>query len=142
MASSDVLRPVAGVRFFVVEEAADAKLLGGRAVPTSPVAGARGLVAKNTVKPVTVVCTDGRIVAFAAAALCTVRVVADADEPLAAVARVDKAVGTSSENGLVVGARATVELVVMVAVFVMRQSPLPGLAVLLRVIRVDGVGGR
>lgn len=36
LASSDILGPVARVSFLVVEEAADAKLLGRGAVPASP----------------------------------------------------------------------------------------------------------
>ena len=40
LASYDVLWPVAGVCVLVVEQAADAELLGGGAVPAGPVAGA------------------------------------------------------------------------------------------------------
>ena len=54
LASGHVLRPVAGVCFLVVEEAADAELLGGRPVPAGPVPGARGLMSKDPVQPVAV----------------------------------------------------------------------------------------
>ena len=61
LASGDVLWPVAGVCLLVVEEAADAELLGGRPVPAGPVAGARGLVAEDAVQPVAVLRALGRV---------------------------------------------------------------------------------
>ena len=61
LASGDVLWPVAGVCLLVVEEAADAELLGGGAVPASPVAGAGRLVTEDTVQPVAVLRALGRI---------------------------------------------------------------------------------
>ena len=61
LASGDVLWPVAGVCLLVVEEAADAELLGGRPVPAGPVAGAGGLVAEYSVEPVTVLSALGGI---------------------------------------------------------------------------------
>jgi len=54
LAASNVLGPVAGVRLFVVEQAADAELFCGGAVPAGPVARARRLVAEDAVQPVTV----------------------------------------------------------------------------------------
>lgn len=59
LASSDVLGPVAGVSLLVVEEAADAELLSGGAVPAGPVAGAGGLVPEDAVEPVAVLGGDG-----------------------------------------------------------------------------------
>ena len=61
LASGDVLWPVAGVCLLVVEEAADAELLGGGPVPAGPVAGARGLVAEDAVQPVAVLRALGRV---------------------------------------------------------------------------------
>ena len=54
LASGYILGPVAGVSLLVVEEAADAELLGCGPVPAGPVAGARGLVAEDAVQPVAV----------------------------------------------------------------------------------------
>ena len=61
LASGDVLWPVAGVCLLVVEEAADAELLGGGPVPAGPVAGAGGLVPEYSVEPVTVLRALGGI---------------------------------------------------------------------------------
>ena len=61
LTADDVLRPVAGVGVLVVEEAADAELLGGGAVPAGPVAGAGRLVAEDAVEPVAVLGLDGRV---------------------------------------------------------------------------------
>ena len=61
LASGDVLWPVAGVCLLVVEEAADAELLGGGPVPAGPVAGAGGLVTEYSVQPVTVLRALGGI---------------------------------------------------------------------------------
>lgn len=55
LATLDVLGPVAGVRVLVVQESANAQLLGGRTVPAGPVPGARSLVTEYAVQPVTVV---------------------------------------------------------------------------------------
>lgn len=128
LTASYVLRPVTSVSFFVIEETADAKLLSGCAVPASPVSGAGGFMSKDAIKPVAMVCADGGIVAFTTVAVSPMGVVAHFDEPLPAVACIDEAVGAGAQNGLVIGA-ASVELVVMVAVFLMRQSPCPRLAV-------------
>jgi len=54
LASLDVLGPVAGVSFFVVQQPADAQLFGGRAVPASPVPRARRLVTEYAVQPIAV----------------------------------------------------------------------------------------
>ena len=61
LASGDVLWPVAGVCLLVVEEAADAELLGRGPVPAGPVAGAGGLVAEDAVQPVAVLRALGRV---------------------------------------------------------------------------------
>jgi hypothetical protein len=61
LASSDVLGPVAGVRLLVVEQPADAELLGGSAVPAGPVPGAGGLVAEDAVQVVAVLSLLGRV---------------------------------------------------------------------------------
>lgn len=61
LASGDVLGPVAGVSLLVVEEAADAELLSGGAVPAGPVAGAGGLVPEDAVEPVAVLGGDGGV---------------------------------------------------------------------------------
>ena len=61
LAADYVLGPVAGVGVLVVEEAADAELLGGGAVPAGPVPGAGGLVAEDAVQPVAVLSADGGI---------------------------------------------------------------------------------
>ena len=74
---------------------------------------------------------------LAAVAVGAVRVVAHIDETRAAVACVDEAVGAASQNCLVVGARAPVELIEMVAVFLMRQGALPGFAVHCLVVVVE-----
>lgn len=54
LAVVDVFGPVARVRFLVVEEAADAELFGGGAVPARPVTGAGGFVAEDAVQPLAV----------------------------------------------------------------------------------------
>lgn len=61
LAATDVLGPVAGVGLLVVEEAADAVLLRGGAVPARPVPGARRLVPEDAVQPVTVFRALGRV---------------------------------------------------------------------------------
>lgn len=53
-----VFRPVAGVSVLVVEKAAYAQLLRGGPVPAGPVPGARGLVPKNAIQPITVLPSD------------------------------------------------------------------------------------
>ena len=54
LTSRHVLGPVTGVRLLVVEQPADAELLGGGAVPAGPVASAGRLVAEYSVQPVAV----------------------------------------------------------------------------------------
>lgn len=61
LAAAHVLRPVTGVALLVVEQTADTELLGGRAVPAGPVAGAGRFVAVDSVQPVTVLRGDGRV---------------------------------------------------------------------------------
>ena len=61
LAAGDVLGPVTSVGLLVVEEAADAELLRGGAVPAGPVPGARGLVTEDAVQPVAVLGALGRI---------------------------------------------------------------------------------
>ena len=61
LTSRHVLGPVAGVSLLVVEQSPDAELLGGGAVPASPVAGAGRLVTEDTVQPVAVLRALGRI---------------------------------------------------------------------------------
>ena len=58
LTSFDVLRPIAGSGPLVVQKSTDAQLFRGRAIPASPVASARCLVAENTVEPVTVIGRD------------------------------------------------------------------------------------
>lgn len=77
----------------------------------------------------------------AVAAFGPVGVVADPDEAVSAVARVHEAVGAGPENGLVVGARAAVQLVVVVAELFVGQRPLFGLAVG-RIVAVDLLRGQ
>ena len=54
LAAGNVLRPVASVSLLVVEQAANAELLGGGAVPAGPVTCAGGLVPEDAVQPVAV----------------------------------------------------------------------------------------
>ena len=54
LASSYILWPVTCMRLLVVQETTDTELLSGCAVPAGPVAGARCLVTKNSIQPVTV----------------------------------------------------------------------------------------
>ena len=61
LAPFDVLWPIAGPGSLVVQKTADAKLLGGGAVPAGPVPGAGCLMAEDTVKPVAVVRWNRRI---------------------------------------------------------------------------------
>jgi len=131
LASSDILGPVARVSFLVVEEAADAKLLGRGAVPASPVSGARCLMSENSVQPVAVFGALRRVVAFFAAAFGPVRVVADPDQPVPTVAGIDKAVGASPQNGLALFdlAFAAGLLVIHVAILFVRQRAVLALAV-------------
>lgn len=53
LASLDGFGPVTGVLVFVVEETTNTELFDGGSIPASPVADARGLVAEDTVLPVT-----------------------------------------------------------------------------------------
>lgn len=61
LATLNVLGPIAGVLLFVVEETADAELLGGSAVPAGPVADAGRFVAEDAVLPVARSRADGAI---------------------------------------------------------------------------------
>lgn len=61
LASGNVLGPVAGVGLLVVEQAADAELLSGGAVPAGPVASAGCLVSEDSVEPVAVLGGDGGV---------------------------------------------------------------------------------
>lgn len=61
LASLDVLRPVTRVCVLVVQQSADAQLLGGGAVPARPVSRARRLVAEYSVQPVAMVPGYGSI---------------------------------------------------------------------------------
>lgn len=77
LTSLDVLGPVAGPGPFVVEQATYAELLGGGAVPASPVSGAGSLVAEDPVQPVAVLGRDRRIcLAFAVTVVRTPRIIA------------------------------------------------------------------
>ena len=69
--------------------------------------------------------------AFFSVAFGPVRVVADPDQPVPAIASIDKAVGACSENGLTLFdlALATGLLVVNVAVLLVRQRPVFAFAV-------------
>ena len=64
LASGHILRPVAGVGLLVVQQAADAVLLRGRAVPAGPVPGAGSFVPEDAVQPVTVLCTLWRVYGY------------------------------------------------------------------------------
>lgn len=54
LAAVYVLRPVARVRVLVVEQATDAQLFRGSAVPAGPVARAGRFVSEDSVQPITV----------------------------------------------------------------------------------------
>lgn len=54
LAAVHIFGPIAAVRILVVQQSADAQLLGGRSVPAGPVARARSFMAENAVQPVTV----------------------------------------------------------------------------------------
>lgn len=127
LAASYVLRPIAGMCFFVVKKASNAKLFGGSTIPTSPIPSAGGFVTEYSVEPVAMFSADWGIVSFAAVTVRSMRIVADSNETMTAIARVNEAVRTCPENGLV--AIATIQLVVMVAIFFMGQSPVPGFTV-------------
>merc|ERR1719384_1993948 len=75
LAASNILRPVAGVGLLVVEQSTNAELLGGRSVPAGPVASAGGLVAEDSVQPVTVLGALGGISSFSVIAVDVVRIV-------------------------------------------------------------------
>jgi len=49
LASLDVLGPVAGPSPFIIEQTTYAELLGGGAVPASPVPGAGSFVTKDSI---------------------------------------------------------------------------------------------
>lgn len=61
LTSIHVLWPVARSRVLVIQQPSDAKLLGGRSIPTGPVSRAAGLVAEDTVQPVTVLPRNGSV---------------------------------------------------------------------------------
>lgn len=58
LAAVYVFRPVARMRPFVVEQTADAQLLGCGAIPTGPVTGTGRFVAEYAVQPVAVFRAD------------------------------------------------------------------------------------
>ena len=64
LAAAHVLGPVAGVGLLVVQQAADAVLLRGRAGPAGPVPGAGRFVPEDAVQPVTVLCTLWRVYGY------------------------------------------------------------------------------
>ena len=61
LAASNVLRPVTGVGFLVVEQSSDTELFSGCPVPAGPVASAGGLVPEYSVQPVAVLRALGGI---------------------------------------------------------------------------------
>ncbi len=61
LATSNILWPVTGVGLLVVQQATNTELFSGCSVPARPVPGAAGLVAENSVQPVTVLGALGRI---------------------------------------------------------------------------------
>lgn len=52
----DIFRPIAAVGILIVQQAADAKLLRGGAIPAGPIACARCLMAEDAVQPVAMFC--------------------------------------------------------------------------------------
>ena len=76
---------------------------------------------------------------FTAIAVHSMGIVAYTQEALAAIAGVDKAIGACAQNGLVFIVGAAIELVVMVAVFLVRQGAILSLTV--RLIVVQGRDG-
>lgn len=55
LTSSDILRPIAGMSFLIVQKTSNAELFSGSSIPAGPVSGARRLVAEDAVEPVAVV---------------------------------------------------------------------------------------
>jgi len=77
LTSIDVLGPVAGSSSFVVEQTAYTELLGGGAIPASPVPGAGSLVAEDSVQPVTMLGRNRRIcLVFSITVVRTPRIIA------------------------------------------------------------------
>jgi len=72
---------------------------------------------------------------FTAIAVHSMRIVAYTQEALAAIAGVDKAIGACAQNGLVFIVGAAIELIVMVAVFLVRQGAILSLTVRLIVVQ-------
>lgn len=115
LTSINVLRPIARSRGLVVEQTADAQLLGGRTVPARPVPGARGLVAENTVQPVAVLRRYRRIcLTFAVAVVCPPWIVASLGYA-AMLAGEHKAIGTVEQLGPAVHALPVSVAIVHVA---------------------------
>ena len=71
---------------------------------------------------------------FTAIAVHSMGIVAYTQEALAAIAGVDKAIGACAQNGLVFIVGAAIELIVMVAVFLVRQGAILSLTVRLIVV--------
>jgi len=83
------------VSFLIVEKSTDAELLGGCSVPAGPVPGARGFVSEDTVQPVAMFSTLGRIFAISSLAVNVVRVVAHSDQSKSSLASIDQTIGTA-----------------------------------------------
>lgn len=61
LASGNILGPVTGMSFLVVEETTDAKLLSSGSVPASPIASTASLMSEDTIKPIAVLSGDWRV---------------------------------------------------------------------------------
>lgn len=115
LASLDVLGPVAGPGLLVVQQTADAELLGRGAVPAGPVPRAAGLVAEDPVEPVAVLRRDRRVgLGLAVAVIGAPRVIAALGHA-SVLAREDKAVRTVVELGPAVDALPVAIAVLRVA---------------------------
>ena len=78
--------------------------------------------------------------AFAAIAVHSVRIVTDVDEAVTTSAGVNEAVWARSQNGLILVVGAAIELVVVVAILLMRQGAI--LSFTVRLIVIQGRDGR
>lgn len=61
LASVHILRPVAAVSIFIVQQTTDTQLLCRRSIPTCPISGTRRFMTEYAVQPVAMLCRNGTI---------------------------------------------------------------------------------
>lgn len=104
LASFNIFWPVARPRSFVIKKSTNAELFGGSSVPACPIPGARCLMSKDTIEPVTMLSLDGRVGLSLAVAIIRPPWIVTSLGDSAVFASKDQAVGTIEELRLSVHA--------------------------------------